>query len=535
MLKKRGIRPVVGDRVDVRGVDLVDGRGVVHSVAQRNTLIREPLVANADHALLVLAAADPPFDASQATRFALAAGATGLPVSVLLNKCDLLSPSESIALAERVSGWGYSRVLPASVMARAGLGAVARACRGRTTVVYGPSGVGKSSLTNALLLEGDTLLAGGEEEGEDWEEEEDDDDDGAATFSSSSSVFAYRAPRPPPPPPLSEEDAAVVAASRPAFLRLGGGEFGAASNAPEWRDANPNDPGSALDEPAWFEQRRGSAETERDDDDDDDAAPSAASAPTATAPLLRTAAVSRQTRRGRHTTRSATLVEVPGGGLVADTPGFSLPSLPGLTSTDLPGLFPEISLRLKRGGGRCSFADCSHRHEPGCLIRPDGWDAVGGGWIEGEREREGERGCGTDGDGVDADAPGSSWERYPVYVSLRAELESRERGDAARREGKAQREGTVKLKAAKAIAGEEKEKGKRGRRREGKDRGGDDGDDDDGNEGRIRRGRAPRGGSREEVRLVSKAHRRTSRRSVHQSLDALAGGSIGDIPVDEGE
>ena len=44
-------------------------------------------------------------------------------------------------------------------------------------------------------------------------------------------------------------------------------------------------------------------------------------------PLLRTRQVSRQTGRGRHTTRTATLIDMPGGGLLCDTPGFNLPML----------------------------------------------------------------------------------------------------------------------------------------------------------------------------------------------------------------
>lgn len=43
--------------------------------------------------------------------------------------------------------------------------------------------------------------------------------------------------------------------------------------------------------------------------------------------LLRTRGVSRQTGRGRHTTRTATLIDMPRGGLLADTPGFNLPTL----------------------------------------------------------------------------------------------------------------------------------------------------------------------------------------------------------------
>lgn len=66
-------------QVELRGVDWVEGRGVVHEILPRSSLLLEPLVANADHAIVMLAVADPPFDPEQATRFLAAAHAAGLP------------------------------------------------------------------------------------------------------------------------------------------------------------------------------------------------------------------------------------------------------------------------------------------------------------------------------------------------------------------------------------------------------------------------------------------------------------------------
>ena len=52
-------------------------------------------------------------------------------------------------------------------------------------------------------------------------------------------------------------------------------------------------------------------------------------------------------RRGKHTTRTVRLLETGRGGVLADTPGFNLPSLDGVTSAALPESFPEIAARLE--------------------------------------------------------------------------------------------------------------------------------------------------------------------------------------------
>lgn len=84
----------------------------------------------------------------------------------------------------------------------------------------------------------------------------------------------------------------------------------------------------------------------------------------------RVAKVSGKLSRGRHTTRHVELFELPGGGLLADTPGFNQPDL-DCSPQDLPWYFPEARQRLATG--TCQFSDCSHRDEPNCVVRGD-WD-----------------------------------------------------------------------------------------------------------------------------------------------------------------
>jgi ribosome biogenesis GTPase len=85
---------------------------------------------------------------------------------------------------------------------------------------------------------------------------------------------------------------------------------------------------------------------------------------------LRTSAVSGKLGRGRHTTRHVELFELPGDGLLADTPGFNQPDL-DLLPSELGQCFPEIRRQLTNR--RCQFNDCLHRDEPGCAVDHN-WD-----------------------------------------------------------------------------------------------------------------------------------------------------------------
>jgi ribosome biogenesis GTPase len=75
--------------------------------------------------------------------------------------------------------------------------------------------------------------------------------------------------------------------------------------------------------------------------------------------------LAKATGRGSHTTTNTTLIKLPGGGYIADTPGFSFMDLPILPEEAISGLFPEIA----RADGTCRFGNCAHLDEPGCLVK----------------------------------------------------------------------------------------------------------------------------------------------------------------------
>ncbi|HBG76788.1 MAG TPA: ribosome small subunit-dependent GTPase A, partial [Clostridiales bacterium] len=92
---------------------------------------------------------------------------------------------------------------------------------------------------------------------------------------------------------------------------------------------------------------------------------------------LETGVLSEKIKRGKNTTRRVELISLPGGGMIADTPGFSRMDLLELDPAQLAGYYPEFrACQLE-----CRFQGCLHVTEPGCAIRR----GVEGGKISSER------------------------------------------------------------------------------------------------------------------------------------------------------
>lgn len=87
--------------------------------------------------------------------------------------------------------------------------------------------------------------------------------------------------------------------------------------------------------------------------------------------------LSRKIERGKNTTRHCELLPVPGGGMVLDTPGFSLLETDLFEPVELKGCYPEFD----GYEGKCFFQPCYHATEPRCAVR----DAVAAGGIDPRR------------------------------------------------------------------------------------------------------------------------------------------------------
>ena len=154
---------VCGDRVLWRAADNVDDSGVIESLLPRRSLLQrprpyqdpKPVAANIDHIFIVIAAQPAPI-ARLIDRYLIAAENADIGVSLLLNKTDLLTEAgdteeidELLTLYDALGYNIYRHSLHSEATQRHGE-ALALALTGKTSILVGQSGVGKSSIINAF-------------------------------------------------------------------------------------------------------------------------------------------------------------------------------------------------------------------------------------------------------------------------------------------------------------------------------------------------------------------------------------------------
>ncbi len=164
-MKKERVRSdlvVIGDQVTLSLTE--PGFGIIEETLPRRTVLsRRPpparpgkksereqvIVANPDQALLVFALRNPPLSALTLDRYLVACEAVQLPVVIVVNKADLAQDAEERDLLHVYTRVGYA-VLLTSAETGEGLAELRALLRNKLSVLTGPSGVGKSSLLNAL-------------------------------------------------------------------------------------------------------------------------------------------------------------------------------------------------------------------------------------------------------------------------------------------------------------------------------------------------------------------------------------------------
>ncbi len=139
-----GTSPLVGDRVLISMNP--DGSGYVTEVLPRRNFFLRPAVANVDCLVLMAAAVNPITDPFLIDRVAVIAESRGVGVVVVINKCSLNRGDE---LFEIYSSTGYP-VLRTDALTGEGVAELRGLLSGKTAAFTGNSGVGKSSLLNAM-------------------------------------------------------------------------------------------------------------------------------------------------------------------------------------------------------------------------------------------------------------------------------------------------------------------------------------------------------------------------------------------------
>lgn len=148
--RNQGRKPLVGDKVEIAILDEKKGLGNLTEILPRHSELIRPAVANADQALVVFAAAEPAPNLNLLDRFLLSMDRQGLETIICFNKSDLVTEEDLERLCQIYLSCGY-QVRTLCAKKGEGVEELIAMLNGKTTVLAGPSGVGKSSLTNWLV------------------------------------------------------------------------------------------------------------------------------------------------------------------------------------------------------------------------------------------------------------------------------------------------------------------------------------------------------------------------------------------------
>ena len=146
VLRKKGDCPLTGDIVEIA---VENGKGMVEKILPRMNRFIRPAVANVDALVVFAANVNPVTEPFLIDRVAAIAGDQEVPVYICINKCDL-DPAVDLVRIYQNAGFPLIR---ASAETGEGVDELRKLIDGKLTAFTGNTGVGKSSMLNALCPE----------------------------------------------------------------------------------------------------------------------------------------------------------------------------------------------------------------------------------------------------------------------------------------------------------------------------------------------------------------------------------------------
>ena len=146
--KNRDIKPLVGDRVEIEVTDEEKNEAIIEEILPRNNEIKRPKISNIDQIIFIISTKNPKPDLLMLDKQLAYAEKIHVEPVIVVNKCDLKEIYESIK--ELYSKVGY-KVIVTSAKHNIGIDELKQVLQNKISVFSGNSGVGKSSIINALF------------------------------------------------------------------------------------------------------------------------------------------------------------------------------------------------------------------------------------------------------------------------------------------------------------------------------------------------------------------------------------------------
>lgn len=157
IFRKHKVKPLVGDDVCIDILDEEKKEGNIKDIIPRSNALIRPAVANVDQAMVIFAVSRPAPNLGLLDRFLISMEYQEIPAIVCFNKRDIAGDEEEEKLRSIYEKCGC-HLLFTSVREQTGTEQIRELLQGRTTVVAGPSGVGKSSMINFLYPEAEMTV-----------------------------------------------------------------------------------------------------------------------------------------------------------------------------------------------------------------------------------------------------------------------------------------------------------------------------------------------------------------------------------------
>ncbi len=152
IFRNQKIKPLVGDDVIINISDQPEGKGTITDILPRKNELIRPAVANIDQAMVLFAAAEPNPNLNLLDRFLIMMQKQKVDTVVCFNKKDIVTNEELNLLEETYERCGC-KVVFTSMKQGNGIEELSDLIRRKTTVLAGPSGVGKSTFINLIQPE----------------------------------------------------------------------------------------------------------------------------------------------------------------------------------------------------------------------------------------------------------------------------------------------------------------------------------------------------------------------------------------------